>query len=78
VPVLAKIDEPLRRLQAEVRPKSPLGRDALPRQPVGSAAALRRGRPLAIENSRAENQPRVVAVRRKKGARLGETFAASA
>jgi hypothetical protein len=66
VPVLAKIDEVRRRLQAEVLPKSPLG-DAL-RYLDNQWAPLQRfvedGR-LAIDNNRAENQLRVVAVGRK-------------
>jgi transposase len=66
VPLLAKIDEVRRRLQAEVLPKSPLG-DAL-RYLDNQWAPLQRfvedGR-LAIDNNRAENQLRVVAVGRK-------------
>ena len=66
VPVLAKIDEVRRRLQADVLPKSPLG-DAL-RYLDNQWAPLQRfvedGR-LAIDNNRAENQLRVVAVGRK-------------
>ena len=59
VPVLAKIDEVRRRLQADVLPKSPLG-DAL-RYLDNQWAPLQRfvedGR-LAIDNNRAENQLR--------------------
>lgn len=66
VPVLAKIDELRRRMQADVLPKSPLG-DAL-RYLDNQWAPLQRfvedGR-LAIDNNRAENQLRVVAVGRK-------------
>jgi hypothetical protein len=66
VPVLAKIDEVRRRLQADVLPKSPLG-DAL-RYLDNQWAPLQRfvedGR-LAIDNNRAENQLRIVAVGRK-------------
>ena len=66
VPVLAKIDAVRRRLQVDVLPKSPLG-DAL-RYLDNQWAPLQRfvedGR-LAIDNNRAENQLRVVAVGRK-------------
>jgi transposase len=66
VPVLAKIDEVRRKLQADVLPKSPLG-DAL-RYLDNQWAPLQRfvedGR-LAIDNNRAENQLRIVAVGRK-------------
>lgn len=66
VPVLAKIDELRHRLQLDVLPKSPLG-DAL-RYLDNQWAPLQRfvedGR-LAIDNNRAENQLRIVAVGRK-------------
>jgi transposase len=66
VPLLAKIDEVRRRLQADVLPKSPLG-DAL-RYLDNQWAPLQRfvedGR-LRIDNNGAENQLRVVAVGRK-------------
>ena len=66
MPVLAKIDELRRQLQADVLPKSPLG-DAL-RYLDNQWAPLQRfvedGR-LAIDNNRAENQLRIVAVGRK-------------
>lgn len=66
LPVLAKIDELRRTLQADVLPKSPLG-DAL-RYLDNQWGPLQRfvtdGR-LAIDNNRAENQLRIVAVGRK-------------
>ena len=65
-PVLGRIDQLRRKLQADVLPKSPLG-DAL-RYLDNQWAPLQRfledGR-LAIDNNRAENQLRVVAVGRK-------------
>jgi transposase len=66
VPVLTEIDELRRKLQLDVLPKSPLG-DAL-RYLDNQWAPLQRfvenGR-LAIDNNRAENQLRIVAVGRK-------------
>lgn len=66
VPVLRKIDELRRAFQADVLPKSPLG-DAL-RYLDNQWSPLQRfvedGR-LAIDNNRAENQLRIVAVGRK-------------
>jgi transposase len=66
LPVLSELDELRRKLQADVLPKSPLG-DAL-RYLHNQWAPLQRfvedGR-LAIDNNRAENQLRVVAVGRK-------------
>jgi transposase len=66
IPVLTKIDELRRALQADVLPKSPLG-DAL-RYLDNQWAPLQRfvedGR-LAIDNNRAENQLRIVALGRK-------------
>lgn len=66
LPVLAQIDELRRKLQVDVLPKSPLG-DAL-RYLDNQWAPLQRfvddGR-LAIDNNRAENQLRIVAVGRK-------------
>ncbi len=65
-PILAEIDELRQKLQADVLPKSPLG-DAL-RYLDNQWAPLQRfvedGR-LAIDNNRAENQLRIVAVGRK-------------
>jgi transposase len=66
LPVLTEIDGQRRKLQADVLPKSPLG-DAL-RYLDNQWAPLQRfvedGR-LAIDNNRAENQLRIVAVGRK-------------
>jgi transposase len=66
VPVLRKIDEVRRALQVDILPKSPLG-EAL-RYLDNQWAPLQRfvedGR-LAIDNNRAENQLRIVAVGRK-------------
>jgi transposase len=66
LPVLAKLDELRRKQQADVLPKSPLG-DALrylDNQWIPLQRFVEDGR-LAIDNNRAENQLRVVAVGRK-------------